>query len=103
MDAETNTTAELRRRCHPECLVCGSDRADGLALRFERQADGSVVAEFDCSAVFQGYPDRLHGGIVAMLLDAGMTHCLFARNIAGLTAKLNIRYHRAVILGVPAA
>ncbi len=97
-----NTTTDLSHRCHPACLVCGSRRADGLALRFERQADGSVAAQFDCSAVFQGYPDRLHGGVVAMLLDAAMTHCLFARNIAGLTAKLNIRYHRGVMLGVPA-
>lgn len=101
-DAEMNTTTELSRRCHPACLVCGNGRPDGLALRFERQTDGSVAAEFDCSAGFQGYPDRLHGGVVAMLLDAGMTHCLFARGIAGLTAKLSIRYHRAVMLGVPA-
>lgn len=97
-----NTTTDLSRRCHPACLVCGNDRPDGLALRFERQADGSVTAEFDCNAVFQGYPDRLHGGVVAMLLDAAMTHCLFAQSVAGLTAKLSLRYHRAVMLGVPA-
>jgi uncharacterized protein (TIGR00369 family) len=97
-----SVTTELSRRCHRACLVCGNDRPDGLALRFEQQADGSVAAEFDCSAVFQGYADRLHGGVVAMLLDAAMTHCLFARSIAGLTAKLSIRYHRAVMLGVPA-
>jgi acyl-coenzyme A thioesterase PaaI-like protein len=52
--------------------------------------------------MFQGYPDRLHGGVIAMLLDAGMTHCLFARNVAGLTAKLNIRYNQGVMLGISA-
>ncbi|MGB9624327.1 MAG: PaaI family thioesterase [Phycisphaerae bacterium] len=103
MDAEISTTTDLSRRCHPACLVCGNGRPDGLALRFEQQDDGGVAAEFDCSAVFQGYPDRLHGGVVSMLLDAAMTHCLFARRIAGLTAKLSIRYRRAVGLGVPAA
>jgi acyl-coenzyme A thioesterase PaaI-like protein len=98
--AETNTTTdEWSRRCHPACLVCGGSRRDGLALRFECQADGSVSAEFECREAFQGYPDRLHGGVIAMLLDAAMTHCLFARNIAGLTAKLSIRYQRAVRLG----
>lgn len=97
-----SVTTEVSRRCHPSCLVCGSERADGLALRFEQQADGSVAAKFDCAAMFQGYPDRLHGGVVAMLLDAAMTHCLFAQNVAGLTAKLSIRYHRAVMLGVSA-
>jgi len=95
-------TTELSRRCHPACLVCANDRPDGLALRFELQADGSVAAEFGCGAVFQGYPDRLHGGVVAMLLDAAMTHCLFARNVAGLTAKLSIRYRRGVMVGMPA-
>jgi acyl-coenzyme A thioesterase PaaI-like protein len=73
-----------------------------LGLRFEQQADGSLTAEFQCSPAFQGYPDRLHGGVVAMLLDAGMTHCLFARNIAGLTARLSIRYNHGVMLGTSA-
>jgi acyl-coenzyme A thioesterase PaaI-like protein len=102
MDAEMDTITELSRRCHPSCLVCGSNRPDGMALRFQRQGDGSVAAEFDCGVTFQGYPDRMHGGVTAMLLDAAMTHCLFARSVAGLTAKLSIRYHRAVMLGVPA-
>lgn len=96
-----SATTDVSRRCHPSCLVCGSNRTDGLALHFQQQTDGSVVAEFDCGAAFQGYPDRLHGGVVAMLLDAAMTHCLFAQDVAGLTVKLSIRYHRAVILGVP--
>jgi len=99
---EAIITTELSRRRHPSCLVCGNERPDGLALRFEQQTDGSVVAEFDCSEVFQGYPDRLHGGVVAMLLDAAMTHCLFARSVTGLTVRLGVRYHRAVLLGVPA-
>ena len=82
-------------------MVCGSDRADGLTMRFEQQVDGSVATEFDCGPTFLGYPDRLQGAVVAMLLDAGMTHCLFARDVASLTAKLNTRYHRAVMPGVP--
>lgn len=97
-----SATTDLSRQCHPLCLVCGSERTDGLGLRFEQQPDGNVTAEFDCSPLFQGYPDRLHGGVIAMLLDAGMTHCLFARNIAGLTAKLNIRYNQGVMLGISA-
>lgn len=97
-----SATTDLSRQCHPSCLVCGSERAGGLGLRFVQQTDGSVSAEFHCSPDFQGYPDRLHGGVIAMLLDAGMTHCLFARNVAGLTARLNIRYNHGVMLGIPA-
>lgn len=97
-----SVTTDFSRRCHPLCLACSDGRSDGLALRFERQDDGGVTAVFHCAEAFQGYPDRLHGGVVAMLLDAAMTHCLFARNVAGLTAKLHIRYHNGVRLEVPA-
>ena len=46
---------------------------------------------------FQGYQDRLHGGIISMLFDATMTHCLFAHGVTGVTATLNIRFLRPVI------
>jgi hypothetical protein len=92
------TTAEMSERHHPGCIACGGE---GLSLHFTCQPDGSVIGEFDCAAQYQGYPDRLHGGVVAMLLDAAMTHGLFARGIAGWTAKLSIRYHCAVVPGVP--
>jgi acyl-coenzyme A thioesterase PaaI-like protein len=61
-----------------------------------------VSAGFDCNPRYQGYPDRLHGGIIATLLDAAMTHCLFARQVRGVTAKLNIRYHLPALIEQPA-
>jgi len=65
-------------------------------LRFERQPDDSVRATFPCDPQYQGYPDRLHGGIVATLLDAAMTHWLFARGLRGMTGRLNIRFRHPV-------
>ena len=59
----------------------------GLGLRFEPQADGSVAAYFACAPNYQGYPGRLHGGVVSMLLDAAMTNCLFARGIQAVTGE----------------
>ena len=82
--------------CHPFCIVCGSFNESGLGLKFEQQSDGGVVATFPCDVHYQGYPDRLHGGVIAMLLDAAMTHCLFARRIRAVTARLDIRYRHAV-------
>ena len=32
-----------------------------------------------------------------MLFDAAMTHCLFARNVSGVTASLNVRFLKPVI------
>jgi acyl-coenzyme A thioesterase PaaI-like protein len=45
---------------------------------------------------FQGYRNIIHGGILAMVLDSAMTHCLFARGIVGVTADLHIRYRHPV-------
>lgn len=86
-------------QCHPACIACRSTDSGGLGLRFVTQAEGCVVAEFPCDAYYQGYPDRLHGGIVATLLDAAMTHCLFAHGLKGVTGRLNVRFRHPVAVG----
>jgi acyl-coenzyme A thioesterase PaaI-like protein len=87
---------------HPACFACRERERGGLGLRFREEPDGSVAADFDCPPQYQGYPDRLHGGIVAMLLDSAMTHCLFARGIRGVTARLTVRFVAPVEIGAPA-
>jgi len=37
-----------------------------------------------------------------MLLDAAMTHCLFARGVQGVTAKLDVKFRHPVRVGVQA-
>ena len=85
--------------CHPACIVCGTQNKGSMRLAFEDWEDGGVKATFACDAGYQGYPGRLHGGVIAMLLDAAMTHCLFARQIRAVTARLSIRYRLPVELG----
>jgi acyl-coenzyme A thioesterase PaaI-like protein len=63
-------------------------------VKFQTRADGSVFARFHCETRYEGYRGCLHGGIVAMLLDAAMTHCLFARDVEAVTAKLALEYKR---------
>jgi acyl-coenzyme A thioesterase PaaI-like protein len=63
-----------------------------MRVDFHAQADGSVTASFSCGNDYQGYPQTLHGGIIATLLDGAMTHCLFARRIIAVTAELTVRY-----------
>ncbi len=86
------TLERMRRHSHPHCLVCGGSGTSGLRLDFAVLPDRSVFAEFAGGADFQGYPDALHGGLTATLLDAAMTNCLFARGIVAVTARLNVRY-----------
>jgi SAM-dependent methyltransferase/acyl-coenzyme A thioesterase PaaI-like protein len=87
-----DTLRDMRRLSHPHCVVCGSDSPNGLRLSFSVQPDRSVHSRFDGGAAYQGYPDAIHGGLVATLLDAAMTNCLFALGITAVTARLNVRY-----------
>jgi acyl-coenzyme A thioesterase PaaI-like protein len=96
------TRDDLPDRCHPACFACGAQNHDGLGLRFEERPDGTVVGTFACDGKYQGYPGRLHGGIVAMMADAAMTHCLFVQRITAVTGKLKLRFPRPVEVGVPA-
>jgi len=89
---------ELRHRAHATCVVCGSENARGLRVPFRVLLDGSVEAPFECAKRLEGYPEVLHGGIVAALLDGAMTNCLFAHGIAALTAELTVRYHHPVAI-----
>jgi uncharacterized protein (TIGR00369 family) len=92
----------VRRRHHPDCVVCGSRNARGLQLAFTRQADGSVSASFACDPAWTGYSGCLHGGVIAALLDGASTNCLFAHGHAALTAELIVRYREPVATGRPA-
>lgn len=93
---------KLHERFHPDCVVCRPRAAGGLGVCFVQDGDKGVRARFDCDPLYQGYPDRIHGGVVAMLLDAGMTHCLFHYGIVAVTGRLNISYRSKVALGEPA-
>ncbi|MFZ5828964.1 MAG: PaaI family thioesterase [Planctomycetota bacterium] len=95
------TLEAMRRQHHPRCVVCGANN-DALRLSFRLADDGAVEATLDCQGALQGYPDRLHGGVLCTLLDGAMTNCLFAHGFAGVTAKLQVRFHRAATIGEPA-
>lgn len=73
------TLEEVRTTTHPSCFVCGAANPSGFHLRFALAPDGSVSAHVPCPQQFQSYDGTLHGGVVAALLDAAMTNCLFAR------------------------
>ena len=83
---------ETRRLAHAHCLVCGAENPGGLRLNFAVQPDRSVHAVFEGGASFQGYPDAMHGGLIATLLDSAMTNCLFSSGVVAVTARLNVRY-----------
>lgn len=82
----------VHEREHPMCLVCGEQNPNGLKLKFKVQADGSVAAVFNCLPMLQSYSNVLHGGVISAILDSAMANALFAIDIVGVTATLEIRF-----------
>jgi acyl-coenzyme A thioesterase PaaI-like protein len=71
------------------CFVCGSDNPSGMGLHVYR--DGTdAVATWRPDARFQGWSDRLHGGIVGLLVDEMLVYAGAPHDLWGMTAK--VRY-----------
>lgn len=86
---------------HHNCFACGIGNDIGLNLHFEIGSDGSASAIWQPSFAYQSYADRLHGGVIATMLDSAMVHALFAKGVTGVTAELTIRYLQSVGLADP--
>lgn len=80
------------------CFGCGRHNPIGLHLEFERDADGGVVATYIPRAEDQGFPEVMHGGLLALLLDEAMAWVMYVDSVFAVTAKMEVRYRRAVRL-----
>lgn len=95
-DASQQRLDETRRRVHARCFACGGGNGRKPRICFETQPGGVVQAIFHPRVEDEGYGGRLHGGVIATLLDAAMTNCLFAHGRCGVTADLHLRYRHPV-------
>ncbi len=85
------------------CFVCGLENPSGLHLRFYDNGKDEVAADFTVQPNHQGYPDVVHGGIVAAILDEAGGRTVMAGDPMRffMTAKIEIRYRRPVPVGRP--
>lgn len=83
---------------NPNCFACGAANPIGLGLRFSEEG-GRVLAEFTPLPWHQGYDGVIHGGLLATMLDEAMAHALLARGLAGVTARMTVRYRAPVKVG----
>ena len=81
---------------HSGCLLCGNLNPRSLKLSFHVAGNGAVETQFQAHTELQGYNGVLHGGVIAALLDAAMTHCLFHQGVQAVTGDLRVRFVRAV-------
>lgn len=81
------------------CFGCGKDNPYGLQLKFSFE-NGRFVARFNPEKHHQGYNGRVHGGIIASMLDEAMgSYINQSTGKEVYTAQINIRYREAVIVG----
>jgi len=84
-----------------KCFVCGKDNLSGLKLFFYRE-NNCVCADFIAKIEHVGYGDRVHGGILASVMDEAMGWAPYI--ITGkmyYTWEMNIRYLHPVSVGLP--
>ncbi|WP_077673433.1 PaaI family thioesterase [Salinivibrio kushneri] len=105
-EVETVATVAMNKQpvippdSHHQCVACSDN---GLFnLKFYQDDNNAVIASVWLESTWQGYQDQLHGGVIATLLDAGLTHCTFLCAPQSVTASLNIRYHHPVPVAVEA-
>ncbi|WP_024955608.1 PaaI family thioesterase [Sulfurospirillum arcachonense] len=83
------------------CLVCGVENDFGLKTKFYETKSGEVIGIFTPHDKLQSYPNVLHGGISATILDETIGRAIMAKygqNSFGVTMELNIRYKKPVPL-----
>ena len=88
---------ELLERHHQNCLFKNILK-DGEVLSFSFNKRGGLRGRFFCHPKYQGYDNRIHGGILAAVIDESMVHCLMGHDIVGVTISLSIKYRLPVFI-----
>ncbi len=73
------------------CFACGNANPIGMRLQIEL-GDGEARTEWTPTADFAGWEDKVHGGLLATLLDEVMAWAPSSHDSWAVTAEMNIRY-----------
>ncbi len=79
------------------CFACGKNNQCGLKLSFN-YSNGRLTTEFIPSKIYQGYKDITHGGIITTVLDEAMIQAAIAEGIMPVTAEINVRFKRPLMV-----
>jgi uncharacterized protein (TIGR00369 family) len=83
------------------CLVCGVNNDFGLKTSFYETENSELVAVFTPMNEHQSYPNVMHGGISATILDETIGRAIMITTDSetfGVTVELNVRYKKPVPL-----
>lgn len=87
----------LLEKHHQNCLFKNILK-EGGGLSFSFDNKGNLKGRFYCHEKYQGYDNRIHGGIMAAVIDESMAHCLMGHGIVGVTIDLTIKYRLPVYI-----
>jgi uncharacterized protein (TIGR00369 family) len=96
--------SELKPLSHSaqnNCFGCGAANGTGLQLEFSLAPDGTVVSLVNLSASFSGPPGYIHGGILATLMDEGMSKAVRVRGPVAMTRHMEVDYLRPAPIDTP--
>jgi len=84
------------------CFVCGENNDFGLHAKFFETDNNELVALITPSEQHQGYPERMHGGIAATILDETIARSICNgkdEQLWGVTLELKTKFRKPVTLG----
>ena len=82
------------------CLGCGKANPIGLKLKFDwDEQTKTASASFIPGENLQGWPNYLHGGMTALVLDEAMGWAAMFAGVHNITAKMQVRFRRLVPIG----
>lgn len=88
-----------KQRNSKMCFVCGLDNPIGLKAQFYNMEDGSVMTPFRYTENNQSFPQRVHGGLVATMLDELGLRALWAKyseEALGVTMSMEVKLRKPV-------
>lgn len=84
-----------------QCFVCGLENDYGLKASFFETEAGVLVATVHPREGHQSYPGRMHGGVIAALLDETIGRAIAMGRedeVWGVTIELSLKYRKPVPL-----
>jgi acyl-coenzyme A thioesterase PaaI-like protein len=83
------------------CLVCGLKNNLGLKARFYELENKELIGVFNPLEEHQGYPGRLHGGIISAILDETIGRAIlidYEEDVWFVTVEFNTRFKKPIPL-----
>ena len=80
------------------CFACGRENPIGMGLHIEL-GEGTARTEWTAGPDFVGWSDKVHGGIIATLLDEVMAWAPSSFDSWAVTAEMRVRYRSPAMPG----